>query len=339
MLCRVAEDVFWMSRYVERAIAVGRLIEVTWHLELDIGEVDEFWQPLLIPGAQGGFGPAEDSDALSGQAVRHYLALERENPSSLVSCILHARTAARGVREAISSEMWEQLNTLYLSLFASHQLREAEADPYAFYRRVREGAQFFQGLADATLAHDEVWHFVCLGKYLERADNVARVLGLESHLLHDDQASVHGGDPLVRWLGVLRSCGSAEAYARYYSLRVEPARVVEFLLLNPVFPQSVRFSVSSAWNALKAIAGAYGSGAEEPNLALRPLGRLRARLEHRAVDEVMEEGLDVYLADVQSRIAVVSDEVTRAYLRQEAQPGRLVAVARAAMLMAAQQQQ
>src|SRR5207248_2961567 len=133
------------------------------------------------------------------------------------------------------------------------------------------------------------------GKYLERADNVARVLNLESHLL-DEEVKVHGGDPLVRWLGVLRSCGSAEAYARYYSLRVEPARVVEFLLLNPVFPQSVRFSVSSAWDALTAIAGADASGAEEPNLALRPLGRLRARLEHRAVDEVMEEGLDVCLA-------------------------------------------
>ena len=338
MLCRVAEDVFWMSRYVERAIAVGRLIEVTWHLELDVGDVDDFWQPLLIPSTHGGFGPAEDSDALSREEVRHYLAFDRENPSSLVSCILRARTAARGVRESISSEMWEQLNTLYLSLVASHQLREAEADPYAFYRRVREGAQYFQGLADATLAHDELWHFVSLGKYLERADNVARVLSLESHLL-DDEIKVHGGDPLVRCLGVLRSCGSAEAYARYYSLRVEPARVVEFLLLNPVFPQSVRFSVSAAWDALRAIAGAYGSGAEGQDAALRPLGRLRSRLEHRAVDEVMEEGLDVYLADVQTRIGVVSEEVTRAYLRQDTQPGRLVAVARAAMLMAAQQQQ
>jgi uncharacterized alpha-E superfamily protein len=340
MLCRVAEDVFWMSRYVERAIAVGRLIEVTWHLELDVGDVDDFWQPLLIPSTHGGFGPLEDSDAFSRQEVRHYLALDRENPSSLVSCIVHARTAARGVRECISSEMWEQLNTLYLSLVASHQLREAEADPYAFYRRVREGAQYFQGLADSTLAHDELWHFVSLGKYLERADNVARVLNLESHLLHEDQAGIQGGDPLVRWLGVLRSCGSAEAYARYYSLRVEPARVVEFLLLNPVFPQSVRFSVSAAWDALRAIAGAYGSGAEgEQDSAMRSLGRLRSRLRHRAVDEVLEEGLEVYLADVQTRIGVVSEAVTRTYLRQDAQPGRLVAVARAAMLMAAQQQQ
>ena len=122
---------------------------------------------------------------------------------------------------------------------------ELEDDPHAFYKRVREGAQFFQGLADCTLAHDEAWQFLSLGKYLERADNVARLLDLQA----PSAASAHArpaGDDTVRWLAVLRSCGSAEAYARYYSLRVEPARVLEFLLLNPVFPQSVRFSLGAA---------------------------------------------------------------------------------------------
>jgi uncharacterized alpha-E superfamily protein len=146
------------------------------------------------------------------------------------------------------------------------------------------------------------------------------------------------GDPTVRWLAVLRSCGSAEAYARYYSLRVEPARVVEFLLLNPVFPQSVRFCLGASWSALKAIhdrRAAPGDASPE----LRALGLLRARLEHAAVDEVLEEGLHAYLAGVQRRITTVSDHITRIYLRDEPQPGRVVAIARAAMIMAAQQQQ
>jgi uncharacterized alpha-E superfamily protein len=342
MLCRVAEDVFWMSRYVERAIAVGRLIEVTWHLELDVGDADEsydqFWRPLLLPAAAGGYGPPEGSDALSRQDVRRYLALDRDNPSSLVSCILQARTAARGVRETISSEMWEQLNTLYLSLVDPQLLREAEADPYGFYRRVREGAQFFQGLADATLAHDDLWHFISLGQYLERGANVARVLDLEAHLLLGEEEGARGSDPLVRWLAVLRSCGSAEAYARYYSLRVEPARVIEFLLLNEIFPQSVRFSLNAAWEALSGIAGRMRSPrSDQP--AARALGLLRARLEHAAVDEVLEEGLDVFLSDVQRRIEVVVGHVTHTYLRHEPQAGRVVGVARAAMIMAAQQQQ
>ena len=344
MLCRVAEDMFWMSRYVERATAVGRLLDVTWHLELDAGDVGddygEFWAPLLGPDCPGEPLALDVHGHPEPRAVRHYLAFDADNPSSLVSCIRRARGAARGVRESISSEMWEQLNTLYLSLADPGQAVVAEEDPHAFYARVIAAAQFFHGLADCTLTHDEPWHFINLGKYLERADNVARVLGLQAHLLLGTEHA-HGGDDLVRWLAVLRSCGSAEAYARYYSLRVQPARVVEFLLLNPVFPQSVRFSLGAAWDSLRAIAGpapAHDHG-DRSNPALRALGLLHARIEHAAVDEVLEAGLQEYLTEIQHQIGVVADHVTRGYLRYEPQPGRLVAVARAAMLMAAQQQQ
>ena len=344
MLSRVAEDVFWMSRYVERAVAVARLIDVTLSLELDAGIAEgeddaDLWAPLLGPASMGvslSHLIAEGEEKPSAAAVRNHLAFAADNPNSLVSCIRRARNAARGVREVISSEMWELLNTLHLSLVDARHLAEAEEAPYSFFRRMREGCQNFQGLADCTLAHDEPWDFVTLGKYLERADCVARVVYLQAHLLTMPERGA--GDPTVRWLAVLRSCGSAEAYARYYSLRVEPARVVEFLLLNPVFPQSVRFSLGAAWEALKTIhdrRAAPGSASAE----VRALGMLRARLEHAAVDEVLEEGLHAYLADVQTRITSVSDHVTRIYLRDEPQPGRVVAVARAAMIMAAQQQQ
>ena len=339
MLCRVAEDLFWTSRYVERAIAVSRLSEVTWHLELDAGDVEDepsdFWAPLLGPTDDGAATQRGGDDHPLPDEVRHYLVFDPQNPSSLVSCVRQARSAARGVRESISSEMWEQLNTLYLSLVDPDLAARAEDNPHGFYKRIREGAQFFQGLADSTLAHDEVWHFTCLGKYLERADNVARVLSLQAHLLLTGEH----GDDLVRWLAVLRSCGSAEAYARYYSLRVEPARVVEFLLLNPIFPQSVRFSLGAAWEALRAIGASQGVSHDSANRASRALGMLSAQLEHAAVDEVLEEGLQPYLTSIQNQIAGISEHVTRGYLRDEPQPGRLVAVARAAMIMAAQQQQ
>jgi uncharacterized alpha-E superfamily protein len=232
--------------------------------------------------------------------------------------------------------MWEQLNTLYLSLVDPQLAMRAEEDPHGFYKRVRESAQFFHGLADCTLAHTEPWHFINLGKFLERADNVARLVNLESHLLTGSESR---GDDTVRWLAVLRSCGSSEAYSRYYSLRVDPARVVEFLLLNSVFPQSVRFSLRAAWEALEAIAGTHPGSADTSNPAVRALGLLHARLEHAAVDEVLEDGLATYLTDVRHQIALVSEHVTRGYLRHEPGPGRLVAVARAAVLMAAQQQQ
>ncbi|HVG98383.1 MAG TPA: alpha-E domain-containing protein [Chloroflexota bacterium] len=353
MLARVAEDLFWMSRYVERALAVARLIDVTVHLELDDGggaDSDTLWAPLLRPALGSDSGVlallTAPSPAPAVRDVRHELAFNSENPSSLISLIRLARASARGVRECISSEMWEQLNTLYLWLVSSQVRLEAEENPHGFHRRVREGAQFMQGLADSTLARDEAWHFITLGTYLERAQSVARVLNLETHLLMP--AVAHGEldalrpdtsrDDMVRWLAVLRSCGSAEAYARYYSLRVEPARVIEFLLLNEIFPQSVRFSLNAAWEALSGIAGRMRSPrSDQP--AARALGLLRARLEHAAVDEVLEEGLDVFLSDVQRRIEVVVGHVTHTYLRHEPQAGRVVGVARAAMIMAAQQQQ
>jgi len=338
MLCRVADDIFWMSRYVERAIAVSRLVDVTWHLELDAGTIDDpdgaaFWLPLLALSRPG--------DALVGDEVpeprdiRHFLSLDRENASSLISCVRSARAGAQRVRESISSEMWEQINGLYLSTLTAQLAREVDDDPHVFYRRVREGAQFFFGLADCTMAHDEAWHFVCLGAYLERADNVARMLELQAHLLNAD--ITRATDAPVRWLAVLRSCGSAEAYARFYSMRVEPARVLEFLLLNPVFPQSIRFCLAAARNALIEIADAAGTPATHPTL--RSMGRLCARLETTAVDEVLEEGLAAFLRDVHWRIADVADLITRTYLRDEGPPARLGSVARAAMIMAAQQQQ
>lgn len=330
MLCRVAEDMFWLSRYVERAVSVARLIDVTEHLELDAGDVadedDSFWAPLL-----------DTSVVPVARDMRQYLAFDAENPNALVSCIRRARRSAQSVRECISSEMWEQLNTLYLWLTDSATRREADEAPHAFYKRVLVGAQLVQGLTDSTLAHDEPWHFSTLGKYLERADNVARMLRLESHLLTSDEQ--RRGDDVVRLLAVLRSCGSAEAYARYYSLRVEPARLVEFLLLNPVFPQSVRFSIRAAGESLTDIGSPGMPSATNSSPPQRHLGRLRTRLDYVGVDEIFEEGLDRYLADVQDQIAIVSESVTRSYLREEPQIGRLVAVARAVTIMAAQQQQ
>jgi uncharacterized alpha-E superfamily protein len=338
MLSRTADDLFWTSRYVERAVSMVRLIDVTWHLELDVGDEDEsqLWTPVLHYGDLAFPGATTGAPAPTSSDVRRYLGLDRHNPNSVVACMSAARTAARGVRDSISSEMWETLNTLYLSLVDPRLSAEAEADPHTFYRGVREGAQFVQGLADSTLAHDEPWDFFCLGKYLERADCIARVLRLHTHLLE----GLHNADaePML-WLALLRSCGSAEAYARYYSLRVEPARAIEFLLLNPVFPQSIRFSVDAAFDSLKAIAAVQEREGPSPTPPLRILGRLRARLDFTAVDEVLEQGIRTVLGRIQREIALVCDDVTRAYLRDEPQRQPVVAAERAAMIMAAQQQQ
>ncbi len=327
MLCRVAEDLYWMSRYVERGIAVSRLIDVTRHLELDAGSED-FWAPLV--GAIG----------LESDDVRFFLTSDAMNPDSLVSCARQARTLARGIRETISSEMWEELNTLHVALATPATSRQIRNEAGSFARAVRERLRSFQGLAGSTLARDEEWQFIQLGTYLERADGVARLLNRQSHLLTRPAAGVEPSGPdTVRWLAVLRTCGSAEAYARYYSLRVEPARLLEFLLLNPIFPQSVRFSLVAACEALDAIAGLRVAAGNDPGPAIRTLGRARAQVELTAIDEVFDRGLEPFLTAIQGLIAQASDELSATYLRDQPAPGRLVGVARAAMLMTAQQQQ
>jgi uncharacterized alpha-E superfamily protein len=248
--------------------------------------------------------------------------------------VRNARAAARQVRDSLSSEMWEQINTTFLTLLAPECAAELEEDLHGFSRRTRDRLLLVQGLADATMAHDEAWQFLTLGMYLERADNISRLLERQSHLLTSEVASEYGLDT-VRWLAVLRSAGSAEAYARYYSLRVDPVRVLEFLLLNPIFPQAVSFSLSAAWRALQAISQASSLHSEGP---LRALVRLRASLEHASVDEVLEYGLEDFLLKMRGDIADVSDHITRAYFRYAFGGDRHHAVARAAQIMAAQQQ-
>ena len=327
MLSRVADDLYWLSRYVERGVGVSRLVDVTRHLELDAG-TEDFWAPLV--GAIG----------LAGDDVRFYLTSDTMNPDSLVSCVRLARGLARGVRESLSSEMWEELNTLFAALAAPTISRQLRGEAVSFARLVRERLQAFQGLAESTLARDEPWHFLELGKFVERADDVARVLNRQSHLLAaGNGAEDPTGADVVRWLAVLRTCGSAEAYARYYSLRVEPVRLLEFLLLNPIFPQSVRFSLTSACDALDAVAGLRAAAGNDPGPAVRTLGRARAQVELTGIDEVFERGLEGFLSDIQLLIAQASDELSATYLRDEPAPGRLIGVERATMLMAAQQQQ
>jgi uncharacterized alpha-E superfamily protein len=337
LLCRVAENMFWLSRYVERAIAVIRVVDVTAHLELDAGDPEtehiDFWIPLLGPVTDMGLDSAATDHLPRPADVRYHLAFDADNPNSLVSCVRRARSAAREVRDSISSEMWEQINTTYLVVGEPDRVRDLEEDLHSFYRSVRDSLLLIQGLADASVAHDEAWQFLTLGKYLERAENVSRLLRLQSHLL--TVSTPAPGDDTVRWLAVLRSAGSAEAYSRYYSLRVEPSRVLEFLLLNPAFPQSVRYSLGVAWSALESIAQMTDVGSAPP---VRALGMLRARLEHASVDEVLEFGLHDFLTGIQDDIGRVSERTTRAFFRYAPQLGRNVAVARAAQIMAGQQQ-
>ncbi len=315
MLSRVADALFWMSRYLERGEHVTRLLDVAFHMELDLLSVsteprDAHWGSLLTILQQPS-PPASAGDL--ADAISASLTFDLDNPSSIMSCVSRSRSNARGVRGTITSEMWRELNKVYWQLCDPMFRTQVKESPHEFYQTVESGSCTFQGVCDATLVHDEGWQFIQLGKFLERADKTLRILDVESRRL----ASLDRADlPLsnVQWAGVLRSCGAYEAYQRLYVGRVEPARVIEFLLLHPTFPRSVLFSLSASSRALSEVAS--DTAGEGLGRARRLLGRVLAELEYLELDAMKGEELHRFLSSVLERSIEVSRAVQSHYAQQ-----------------------
>jgi uncharacterized alpha-E superfamily protein len=316
MLSRVADALFWTSRYVERAEQVARLLDVCFHLELDLRGVlagpHEFqWSALAailqqtVPPQDGGDGGARHSK------ISRWLSFDLDNPTSIMSCITRARGNARSIRGTISLPMWRELNKLYLQLRDPGFCRRAEDSPHEFYQAVECGSHLFQGVCDATLARDEGWQFIQLGKFLERADKTLRILDIQYHLLHDLHDPTDLSLSNLQWAAMLRSCGAYEAYQRLYVGRVEPVRVVEFLLLHPTFPRSVRFCLEEASRALTAIEGT--AAPPDGSKVGRVLGRVLSDLRFAEVGQVLEDGLHHFLSGVLERCGRVGRAVQEQY--------------------------
>jgi uncharacterized alpha-E superfamily protein len=325
MLSRDADAVYWMSRYVERAEHVARILLVNSNLLIDVGELapdlqERQWQSILTimrsgalptpPPASAGPLAAGSETATTAHRLAHHMTFSAENPNSLFSCISRARENARGVRETISHEMWENLNTLYWTL------RDAPArfdeSPEDFYRQVMTGSMLFQGLTDQTLQHDQRWHFAQLGKYLERIDVTARVVGTKFALLKSAETKLETPIKNIHWMSVLRSCCSIEAYRRNHVGDMDPVRVASFLLLEPDFPRSVRFCVGQAHAAIAAIR-AEVSGPRGIDPAERALGRLKIQLEYAEAAEILRPGVTHYCDKIQNDVAEAAMAIQKTY--------------------------
>jgi uncharacterized alpha-E superfamily protein len=304
-----------MSRYLERAEHVARLLDVCFHLELDLhgvlaGPHELHWTSLAAILQQ--IVPAAKQSPLSPQAlISHWLTFDLENPTSIMSCVTRARFNARTVRGSISSEMWKELNKLYWQLADPQFCSHAQESPYEFYQAVECGSHLFQGVCDATLTRDEGWQFIQLGKYLERADKTLRILDIQYHLLHDMTNPADQPLANLQWAGVLRSCLAYEAYQRLYVGRVDPERIIEFLLLQPRFPRSVRFCLESAAGALTAIEGP--APGRRLSKADHLLGRVLSDLRYAELDQILQGDLHAFLSGVLDRCAAVTRAVQEQY--------------------------
>lgn len=306
MLSRVADSLYWLSRYIERAENVARFIDVNLHLMLDLpAGVSEQWKPLVITTGDDGPFTERYKDATRENVVQ-FLTFDRENPHSILSCLRAARENARSVREIISSSMWEQVNVFYLmvhDLAATARVREA---PYDFFHEIRMASHLFEGLTNATMSHGEGWHFCRMGRLLERADKTSRMLDVKYFLLLPSVADV--GTPFddIQWAAVLRSTSALEMYRQRYQ-DLSPDRIAEFLLLDREFPRSLHYCLIKADESLHAVSstpiGTFCHAAEQH------LGQLRAELAYAQVSDIIGTGLHEFLDAFQTKLNLVGESI------------------------------
>ncbi|NER79425.1 MAG: alpha-E domain-containing protein [Leptolyngbya sp. SIO1D8] len=305
MLSRVANSIYWMNRYVERAENVARFVDVNLNLLLDSPPgITQQWEPLVVTTGDSDLFKEKYGES-SAENVLHFLTFDKDYPNSILACVQAARENARSVREIISSEMWEQVNAFYL------MVKEAATDAsqsnlHVFYPEVKMSSHLFAGVMDATMSHNEGWHFGQVGRLLERADKTARILDVKYYILLPSAKAV--GTPLddLQWVALLKSASAYEMY-RKCQHRIKPDRVIEFLVLNREFPRSIQFCLMTAEQSLHEISGtALGTWRTESD---RTLGRLRSELEYLTIDEIVQQGLHEFLDGFQSRLNEVGSAV------------------------------
>lgn len=305
MLSRVADSIYWLTRYVERAENVARFIDVNVILLLDspVG-VTQQWEPLILTTGdrdlfKQGYGQA------TAENVIQFLAFDESYPNSIISCLRAARENARSVREIISSEMWEQVNDFYF------MVRDAAQEPQTsdlsnFFLQVKMASHLFSGIMDATMSHNEGWHFGQIGRMLERADKTARILDVKYFILLPSVKDV--GTPLdeLQWIALLKSASGYEMY-RKRQHRITPQEVASFLLLDREFPRSIQFCLLEAERSLLQITG--GTPGTWRNPAERALGKLRAELDYITMEEVMHTGLHEFLDAIEIRLNELGEQI------------------------------
>jgi uncharacterized alpha-E superfamily protein len=310
MLSRVANSIYWMSRYLERAENVARFIDVNLNLTLDMpAEIGEQWGPLVnTTGDLELF--SKRYKVPTRENVMHFLTFDRDNPNSILSCVRHARENARSVREVISSEMWEQANRFYLLVKDASKNKSLGENPHDFYASVKLESHLFDGITEATMSHGEAWHFLQVGELLERADKTSRILDVKYYILLPDVQAVGTAIDNIQWAALLKSASALEMY-RKHSKQIDPTKVADFLILNRDFPRSILSCLDRAAHSLHAITGSSEDAFN--NKAEQGLGRLLGELNYTQIDEIIHDGLHEFLDKLQSRLNRIDDAIYETY--------------------------
>jgi uncharacterized alpha-E superfamily protein len=313
MLSRVAHSLYWMSRYIERAENVARLLDVNLQLLLDFegsshAVPEDHWGSIL---ASSGDDELFESfyEETNSRDVTEFMAFDSRNPGSILSCVYAARENARMVRDQISSEMWQAINELYLYIKERNVDDIRATGPSEFFQHIKISSHLFQGLTEATYSRNEGWEFIQFGKFLERADKTTRILDVKYHILLPSAVDVGGAVDTAQWQAVLRSASALEAYRRFYVREILPWKVAEFLIFSDSFPRSLHYCMVRIDGFLRRILGE--TEARAASASARASRRLLADLQSLSITDVLEEGLHEFLLEVQKSLDRIGDEVVQ----------------------------
>ncbi len=314
MLCRTANELFWMARHIERAENAARLLDVTWRMSLlpyeAVAPGLAWAEPWAVPLVTSGLATAyyQRYPQLSAENVLRLMILDTANPSSIYCCLRAARESARAVRGAITSEMYEDLNSAWLEMRRYDYARIEEQGISAFLDWVKLRSHLFRGVTFGTMLRDEAYHFLRLGTHLERADNTARILDVKYHTLLPSAADVGGAVDYYQWGALLRSVSGFESYRKIYSDVITPRRVAELLILREDMPRSLHASMNFIYESLERLCD---EGSREIE---RVAGELHAKLHYGKTDDIIRQGLHEYLMDFLDRISALGDDISRHFL-------------------------
>jgi uncharacterized alpha-E superfamily protein len=314
LLSRVADSVYWMGRYIERAENVARFVDVNLQLMLDsVHGAAQQWMPLVdTSGDSAAF--TQRYGVATRDTVIEFLTFDADNPNSILSCLRLARENARTVRDTISSEMWEQANKLFLMVREEINSGRAKHSPHDLFYEIRMGCHLFQGITDSTMSHNEAWQFIQLGRTLERADKTTRILDVKYFLLLPSLSDVGTSIDDIQWSAVLKSVSGFEMYRKRFG-RIAPKRVAEFLLLDREFPRAVHYCLIAAEDAMHAVTGTPWG--QFQNLAEQKLGQARSELNYLRADDIVATGLHEFLDGLQTKLNLIDDSIYSTFFRME----------------------
>lgn len=307
MLSRVANAIYWMSRYLERAGNLARVVEVNWHLTLDLPGAGATEWRALIEASGDQFLFEEHYGDYDAATVITFLSFDRDYSNSIASCLWAARENARAIREVIPYEMWNYINTFYHFVHeaASRPLQVVE-NPFSFCQEMKMRDFVLGGIAADAMIEDEAWHFGRLGRLLERCDKTSRILDVSFHRLLDEKNDMLQAYDSIHWAALLRATSALNAFRRCRG-RISPEKVADFLLFDHDFSRSVLHCLTRAQSSLHAITGTklhFFTRESE-----RLMGQLCADLSYLTIEDVFAQGLHTFTDRLQTRMNAIDSRL------------------------------